>query len=38
VRAIELAPAYVDLAMARWRMLHPDMPVTLARAERSSDA
>jgi hypothetical protein len=38
VRAIELAPAHVDLAMARWRMLHPDMPVTLARGERSSDA
>jgi len=30
VRAIELAPAYVDLAIARWRMLHPDQPVTLA--------
>jgi DNA modification methylase len=30
VRAIELAPAYVDLAIARWRMLHPDLPVTLA--------
>ena len=30
VRAIELAPAYVDLAVARWRMLHPDLPVTLA--------
>ena len=30
VRAIELAPANVDLAIARWRMLHPDLPVTLA--------
>lgn len=38
VRAIELAPAYVDLAIARWRTLHPDLPVTLARGERSSDA
>ncbi|MFN6998581.1 MAG: site-specific DNA-methyltransferase [Elioraea tepidiphila] len=30
VRAVELAPEYVDLALARWRMLHPDLPVTLA--------
>ena len=30
VRAIELAPVYVDLAIARWRMLFPDQPVTLA--------
>ena len=29
VRAIELAPAYVDLAVARWRQNHPDLPVTL---------
>ena len=29
VRAIELAPAYVDLAVARWRQVHPDLPVTL---------
>ena len=29
VAAIEVAPAYVDLAVARWRMLHPDLPVTL---------
>jgi DNA modification methylase/ParB-like chromosome segregation protein Spo0J len=29
VRAIELAPTYVDLAIARWRMLHPEQPVTL---------
>ncbi|WP_137179198.1 site-specific DNA-methyltransferase [Roseomonas sp. AR75] len=38
VRAIELAPAYVDLAIARWRMLHPDMPVTLADDGRDFDA
>ena len=30
VRAIELAPAYVDLVSARGRMLFPDQPVTLA--------
>jgi DNA modification methylase len=29
VCAIELAPQYVDLAIARFRMLHPDLPVTL---------
>jgi hypothetical protein len=38
VRAIELAPAYVDLAIARWRMLHPDVPVTLADDGRDYDA
>jgi len=38
VRAIELAPAYVDLAIARWRMLHPDLPVTLTDDGRSYDA
>jgi hypothetical protein len=38
VRAIELAPAYVDLAVARWRMLHPDLPVTLADDGRDHDA
>jgi DNA modification methylase/ParB-like chromosome segregation protein Spo0J len=38
VRAIELAPAYVDLAIARWRMLHPDLPVTLADDGRDYDA
>jgi DNA modification methylase len=38
VRAIELAPAYVDLAIARWRMLHPDAPVTLAGDGRDYDA
>lgn len=29
VRAIELAPAYVDVAILRWRLLHPTSPVTL---------
>jgi DNA modification methylase len=38
VRAIELAPAYVDLAVARWRMLHPDLPVALADDGREYDA
>ena len=38
VRAIELAPTYVDLAIARWRMLHPDLPVTLADDGRDHDA
>jgi len=38
VRAIELAPAYVDLAIARWRMLHPDLPVTLAEDGRDYEA
>jgi DNA modification methylase len=38
VRAIELAPAYVDLAVARWRILHPDLPVTLADDGRDYDA
>ena len=37
VRAMELAPEYVDLAIARWRMLHPDLPVTLAGDGRSYD-
>ncbi|MBX6384027.1 MAG: site-specific DNA-methyltransferase [Microbispora sp.] len=38
VRAIELAPAYVDLAIARWRMVHPDLSVTLAEDGRDYDA
>ncbi|PWS36216.1 DNA modification methylase [Falsiroseomonas bella] len=38
VRVIELAPSYVDLAIARWRMLHPDLPVTLADDGRDYDA
>ncbi len=29
VAAMELAPGYVDLAIARWQALHPDQPVTL---------
>ncbi len=37
VRAIELAPAYVDLAIARWRTLYPDLPVTLADDGRDFD-
>jgi DNA modification methylase len=37
VRAIELAPEYVDLAIARFRMLHPDLPVTLAGDGRGYD-
>jgi DNA modification methylase len=38
VRGVELAPAYVDLAIARWRMLYPDQPVTLAADGRDYDA
>ena len=38
VRAIELAPAYVDLAIARWQMQFPDQPVTLADDGRDYDA
>jgi DNA modification methylase len=38
VRAIELAPAYVDLAIARWKKLHPDLPVSLADDGRDYDA
>jgi DNA modification methylase len=38
VRDIELAPSYVDLAIARWRMLHPDVPVTLVDDGREHDA
>ncbi|MGE4043571.1 MAG: site-specific DNA-methyltransferase [Acetobacteraceae bacterium] len=37
VRAMELAPEYVDLAITRWRLLHPDEPVTLADDGRSYD-
>ena len=29
VRAIELAPEYVDVALLRWRQIFPDAPVTL---------
>jgi DNA modification methylase len=38
VRAIELAPTYVDLAIARWKHLHPDLPVTLNGDDRDYDA
>ena len=38
VRAIELAPTYVDLAIARWRMLFPDIPATLDGDGRGYDA
>jgi len=38
VRAIELAPAYVDLAIARWRQIHPDLTVTLDGDGRDYDA
>ena len=38
VRAIELAPAYVDLAVARWRQVHPDIRVTLEGDGRDYDA
>jgi len=38
VRAIELAPVYVDLAIARWRMLHPNLPVTLDNDGRDYNA
>jgi hypothetical protein len=38
VRAIELAPSYVDLVIARWRLLHPDLPVTLDGDGRDYDA
>ena len=37
VRAIELAPAYVDLAIARFRSLHPDLPVRLEGDGRGYD-
>ena len=38
VRAIELAPAYVDLAVARYRMLFPELNVTLDGDGRGYDA
>ncbi len=39
VRAIELAPAYVDVSVLRWQQLFPEKPVTLAgpRALRPGD-
>jgi DNA modification methylase len=38
VRAIELAPAYVDVALRRFRHLFPGVPVTLADDGRSYEA
>jgi DNA modification methylase len=38
VRAIELAPASVDLAAVWWRTLHPGLPVTLDENGRGLDA
>lgn len=37
VRAMELAGEYVDLAIARWRQNHPDIPVTLEGDGRGYD-
>jgi len=37
VRAIELAPAYVDVTLRRFRQLYPDVPVTLEDDDRSYD-
>jgi len=38
VRAIELAPAYVDVTLRRFRLLYPDVPVTLEGDGRTYDA
>lgn len=38
VRAIELAPAYVDVALRRFRLLYPNVPVVLESDGRSYDA
>jgi len=38
VRAIELAPAYVDVTLRRFRLLFPDVPVTLDGDGRSYEA
>jgi len=38
VRAIELAPAYVDVTLRRFRLLCPDVPVTLEGDGRSYEA
>jgi DNA modification methylase len=35
VRAVELAPEYVDLALLRWRKLYPKTPVVLDGDDRS---
>ncbi len=37
VYAIELAPAYVDVTLRRFRHLYPDVPVTLADDGRAYD-
>lgn len=37
VRAMEIGGEYVDLAIARWRTIHPDIPVTLDGDGRSYD-
>lgn len=38
VRAIELAPDYVDVALRRFRLLYPNVPVVLESDGRSYDA
>ena len=38
VASIELAPVYVDLAIARWREQFPSLPITLEADGRSFDA
>ena len=38
VASIELAPAYVDLAMARWREQFPSIPITLEGDGRTLEA
>ena len=38
VKAIELAPEYVDVAILRWRKLFPDQPVVLADDKRTFEA
>src|SRR5690606_15518898 len=37
VRAIELAPEYVDVALLRWHQLYPAEPIALAGDGRSFD-
>jgi DNA modification methylase len=37
VRAIELAPEYVDVSLLRWRQSFPDKPLTLAGDGRTFD-
>lgn len=38
VRALELAPEYVDVALLRWREFHPDRPATLESGQTFEDA